>query len=118
MSRSIVDDLRNSQERALDGIARIIGRAPSVHRIDCCDADAMRKMFAAEGPIHGAIHFAADKAVGESVAHPLKYYQNNIGSLALLLQLMKEHGHRAHRVLFELHRLWPTGEVARDGIRA
>ena len=52
----------------------------------------MRKMFAVEGPVHGAIHFAADKAVGESVTHPLKYYRNNIGSLALLLQLMKEHG--------------------------
>ena len=86
----IVDDLRNSEERALDGISRIIGRKPSVHRIDCCDQQAMERMFSSEGPIHGAIHFAADKAVGESVAHPLKYYQNNIGSLALLLQLMKE----------------------------
>lgn len=94
----IVDDLRNSQERAIDGIARIMGRKPSVHRIDCCDADAMRRMLAAEGPIHGAIHFAADKAVGESVNDPLKYYHNNIGSLVLLLRLMKEHG--THRIVF------------------
>lgn len=88
----IVDDLRNSEERAIEGIGKIIGRAPSVHRIDCCDEAAMRRMLAAEHPIHGAIHFAADKAVGESVQDPIKYYQNNIGSLALLLRLMKEHG--------------------------
>ncbi len=85
----IVDDLRNSEERALDGVARIIGHTPPVYRIDCCDTSAMERMFAKEGPIHGAIHFAADKAVGESVADPLKYYHNNIGSLALLLRLMK-----------------------------
>ncbi len=94
----IVDDLRNSQERAIDGIGRIMGRKPSVHRIDCCDAGAMRRMLATEGPIHGAIHFAADKAVGESVNDPLKYYHNNIGSLVLLLRLMKEHG--TQRIVF------------------
>ena len=88
----IVDDLRNSEERALEGIARIIGRQPTAYRIDCCDANAMERMFAAEGPIHGAIHFAADKAVGESVQDPLKYYHNNIGSLVLLLRLMSKQG--------------------------
>lgn len=94
----IVDDLRNSEERALDGIARIISRKPSIHRIDCCDVSAMERMFSTEGPIHGAIHFAADKAVGESVTDPLKYYHNNIGSLALLLRLMKKHG--VKRIVF------------------
>lgn len=94
----IVDDLRNSEERALDGIARIIGRMPATHRIDCCDAGAMERVFAVEGAIHGAIHFAADKAVGESVADPLKYYHNNIGSLALLLRLMKKH--EVNRIVF------------------
>ena len=94
----IVDDLRNSEERALEGIGRIIGRAPVAYRIDCCDANAMERMFMAEGPIHGAIHFAADKAVGESVQDPLKYYHNNIGSLVLLLRLMKEHG--TQRIVF------------------
>ncbi|HNK69938.1 MAG TPA: UDP-glucose 4-epimerase GalE [Flavobacteriales bacterium] len=94
----IVDDLRNSEERAIDGIARIVGRKPAVHRIDCCDEAAMERMFQGEGPIHGAIHFAADKAVGESVADPLKYYHNNIGSLVLLLRLMKKH--EVNRIVF------------------
>lgn len=94
----IVDDLRNSEERAIEGIARIVGRPLSVHRIDCCDPIAMRRMFAAEGPLHGVIHFAADKAVGESVNDPAKYYRNNIGSLALVLALMKEHG--STRIVF------------------
>ena len=88
----IVDDLRNSRERALEGITRILGRMPSVHRIDCCDSARMEEVFRAEGPVHGVIHFAADKAVGESVKEPVKYYRNNIGSLAVLLDLMARLG--------------------------
>ncbi len=87
----IVDDLRNSQERALQGIERILGRTPIVHRIDCCDEARFEEVFRTEGPIMGAIHFAADKAVGESVNEPVKYYRNNIGSLGVLLDLMKRH---------------------------
>jgi len=94
----IVDDLRNSEERALRGIARILGRAPNMHRIDCNDLDAMRAMLKQEGEVLGAIHFAADKAVGESVSDPAKYYRNNIGSLAVLLGLMREHD--AHQLVF------------------
>lgn len=87
----IVDDLRNSQERALEGISRILGRMPSVHRIDCCEAHLLEKVFRSEGPVLGVIHFAADKAVGESVTDPVKYYRNNIGSLAVLLSVMQRH---------------------------
>jgi UDP-glucose 4-epimerase len=94
----IVDDLRNSEERALDGLATILGHKPVVHRIDCTDRAAMGAVFAAEGPVHGVIHFAADKAVGESVRDPLKYYRNNIGSLVVLLDLMAEHG--VERIVF------------------
>lgn len=90
----IVDDLRNSEERVLDGIARIIGRRPVFHRVDCNDAVAMRGVLEREGDVHGVIHFAADKAVGESVEQPMKYYRNNIGSLVVLLELMKERGLR------------------------
>jgi UDP-glucose 4-epimerase len=82
----IVDDLRNSEERAITGIAAITGLRPTVYRIDCCDEAAMQRMIAAEGDVYGAIHFAADKAVGESVTDPLKYYHNNIGSLVVLLR--------------------------------
>ncbi len=94
----IVDDLRNSEERALQGIAAITGHAPRVHRIDCCDEPAFEQVFKAEGPVHGAIHFAADKAVGESVAKPVQYYRNNIGSLAVLLALMERHS--VQRIVF------------------
>lgn len=87
----IVDDLRNSEERALHGVARIVGRTPTIHRIDCTDEQAFDKVFAAEGAIHGVVHFAAYKAVGESVAEPLKYYHNNIGSLVVLLRLMAKY---------------------------
>lgn len=94
----IVDDLRNSEERALEGIAAILGRMPMVHRVDCTDREALRAVFGSIGRVHGVIHFAADKAVGESVAEPLKYYRNNIGSLLVLLQLMQEHA--VERIVF------------------
>ncbi|MEO8587932.1 MAG: UDP-glucose 4-epimerase GalE [Flavobacteriales bacterium] len=87
----IVDDLRNSDERVLKGLAAILGRDPKVHRVDCTDEVAFDRVFAAEAPVHGVIHFAAYKAVGESVAQPLKYYRNNVGSLVVLLHLMAEH---------------------------
>jgi len=86
----IVDDLRNSDARVLDGLAAILGTRPDHHRIDCTDETAFRQVLAAVGDVHGAIHFAAYKAVGESVAEPVRYYRNNIGSLAVLLTLMKE----------------------------
>lgn len=94
----IVDDLRNSEERVLDGIARIIGRRPVFHRVDCNNAAAMERVFAQEGEVYGVIHFAADKAVGESVEQPLKYYRNNIGSLVVLLELMQRRG--LHNIVF------------------
>ncbi|MFN3342308.1 MAG: UDP-glucose 4-epimerase GalE, partial [Flavobacteriales bacterium] len=61
------------------------------YECDCTDKNAFRKIFEKERP-SGIIHFAAYKAVGESVAQPLKYYHNNIGSLVVVLELMKEFG--------------------------
>ncbi|MEJ8802468.1 UDP-glucose 4-epimerase GalE [Pontibacter sp. H249] len=86
----IVDNFSNSEESALDGIQAILGRDIKCHRIDCNDANALRGVFEQEQDIKGVIHFAAYKAVGESVAEPLKYYQNNVGSLVTLLQVMEE----------------------------
>lgn len=86
----IIDDLRNSDERVLDGLERITGKRLTLHRADCTDAGAMDRVFATEQPV-SVIHFAADKAVGESVKDPLKYYHNNIGSLATLLRVMQDH---------------------------
>lgn len=87
----MVDDLRNSDERVLAGLEAITGSPIPLHRIDCADPDALDAVFAAEKPTR-VIHFAADKAVGESVRNPLKYYHNNIGSLTTLLQVMGRHG--------------------------
>ncbi len=87
----IVDDLRNSEERVLGGLEQITGRKPAIHRVDCTDFAALDQVLAAEKP-DSVIHFAADKAVGESVRDPLKYYHNNIGSLATLLRAMAKHG--------------------------
>lgn len=86
----IVDNFSNSEESALGGIAAIVGRSVPCHRIDCTDAAALRGVFEQEQNIAGVIHFAAYKAVGESVEQPLKYYHNNVGSLVALLQVMGE----------------------------
>lgn len=86
----IIDNFSNSEESALDGIAAVVGRSVPCHRIDCTDAAALRGVFEQEQNIAGVIHFAAYKAVGESVEQPLKYYHNNVGSLVALLQVMGE----------------------------
>ena len=88
----VVDDLRNSDERILDGISRITGRPIRVHRIDCCDEEALDRVFREEEQIFGTIHFAAYKSVNESVAEPIKYYSNNIGSLVSLLNVARKYG--------------------------
>jgi UDP-glucose 4-epimerase len=88
----IVDDFSNSQESVLAGLRGILGTDVPSHRIDCADADALRSVFQAEQGIQGVIHFAAFKAVGESVEKPLAYYRNNVGSLLTLLTVMPEFG--------------------------
>ncbi|CCG99017.1 UDP-glucose 4-epimerase [Fibrella aestuarina BUZ 2] len=87
----IVDDYSNSEPRVLEGLKTILGRDVTSFTIDCNDRAAMAEVFAS-GPIAGVIHFAAFKAVGESVEQPLKYYRNNLDSLLLLLELMPQFG--------------------------
>lgn len=87
----IVDNLSNSKADVVDGIEKITGVRPVFIEADCCDLPAMDKIFA-KYPIDGIIHFAASKAVGESVEKPLLYYRNNILSLVNLLELMPRHG--------------------------
>ncbi len=87
----VVDNFANSQSDVPDRIAQIIGTAIPVHQVDCTDETGMRNILDRYEDWHGVIHFAAYKAVGESVAHPLKYYRNNIGSLLTLLQLMNDY---------------------------
>src|SRR4051812_44052958 len=81
----IVDDLSNSNPKILDQLTKIIGFTPVFYKLDLCDEQGV-KSFAAEQPdIAGIIHFAAFKAVGESVEKPLKYYRNNFYSLFNIL---------------------------------
>ena len=87
-----IDNLSNSTADVLDGIARITGRRPTFYEADCNDREAMDRIFAQHAPVSGIIHFAASKAVGESVHKPLLYYRNNIVSLLNLLELMPRHG--------------------------
>jgi len=87
----IVDDFSNSDMKVLDGISQITGENFPFYQIDCNDKNALNKVFENEKNIAGVIHFAAFKAVGESVEQPLKYYHNNVGSLVTLLEIMKLH---------------------------
>ena len=87
----IVDNLSNSNANVVDGIEEITGVRPAFEQVDCCDYAAMDNIFAKYSDIDGIIHFAASKAVGESVEKPLLYYRNNITSLLNLLELMPKH---------------------------
>lgn len=87
----IVDNFCNSHHAVLDGLREILGRDVVCHEGDCCDRDFMRRVFDDEKEIAGAIHFAALKAVGESVEKPELYRKNNIGSLETLMQVMQEY---------------------------
>ena len=86
----IVDNFSNSDKSVLDGLKKIIGQEVILYEGDCRNKEFMDSVFSSED-INGVIHFAALKAVGESVEKPLEYYDNNVGSLVLLLQLMKKY---------------------------
>lgn len=87
----VADDLSNSEPSALDGIRHITGVDIPFEQVDCCDRSAMTEVFR-RYRFGSVIHFAASKAVGESVGDPLKYYDNNLVSFIHLLQLMREYG--------------------------
>ena len=87
----IVDDLSNSKIEVLDGIEKITGVRPAFEKVDLRDKDAAEAVFQKYPKISGIIHFAASKAVGESVQKPLLYYRNNIVSLINLLELMPQY---------------------------
>lgn len=85
----IIDNLYNSNLNVLEGIKKITGKEFPFYEIDCNDADKVRALFEKE-KFDGVIHFAAYKAVGESVEKPLNYYENNLISLLVLLRAAKE----------------------------
>lgn len=81
----VIDNLSNSSIRVLDQIEKITGQKPEFYQFDLCDEGSVKEFVAANPDITGIIHFAAYKAVGESVQQPLKYYRNNFFSLINLL---------------------------------
>ena len=87
----IVDNLSNSNADVVDGIEKITGIRPAFEKVDCLDKDALESVFKKYPSISGSIHFAASKAVGESVEKPLLYYRNNIVSLVNILELMPKY---------------------------
>lgn len=90
----IADNLSNSKAEVIDGIEKITGIRPAFEQVDLRDKDATEAIFRKYGSIEGIIHFAASKAVGESVKKPLLYYRNNVVSLLNLLELMPRYNVR------------------------
>lgn len=86
----IIDDLSNSKIEVLDNIEKIAGKRPEFYEFNLCDAQQLEACFKKEGVISSIIHFAASKAVGESVEKPLLYYKNNLQSLVNLLEMMRK----------------------------
>jgi len=82
----VIDNLSNSSESVLNGIERITTKKPLFEKLDLRDKSAVQQFFKKYNDVFGVIHFAASKAVGESVENPLLYYENNINSLVFLLQ--------------------------------
>lgn len=82
----IIDNLSNAEEKVLHGIETITGQKPIFENLDLREKEAVRAFFKKYNDIAGVIHFAASKAVGESVENPLLYYENNINALVYILQ--------------------------------
>lgn len=87
----IIDNLSNSEKDAVEGVKKITGKDVAFEIVDTCDKEALRKVFE-KYPFDTVIHFAAYKAVGESMAQPLMYYQNNLVSFMNIGEMMKEFG--------------------------
>jgi len=87
----IADDLSNSKQEVVDRIEQISGKRPFFEKVDLKNKEKTFELFQKYPTIEAVIHFAASKAVGESVENPLKYYENNIGSLVNVLQAMQEY---------------------------
>lgn len=88
----IIDDCSNSSEKVLDGIKTITGKSTLFEKIDLKERAKVEDFFKRHADIEGVIHFAASKAVGESVEKPLLYYENNIGTLVYILKELSEKG--------------------------
>ncbi|MNF25971.1 UDP-glucose 4-epimerase [compost metagenome] len=86
----IVDNLSNTSLDVLDGISNITGKSPAFEKLDLREKEKVQDFFRRHLDISGVIHFAASKAVGESVENPLLYYENNINTLVYILQELQQ----------------------------
>ncbi|TMM58347.1 UDP-glucose 4-epimerase GalE [Maribacter algarum] len=86
----IIDDCSNADEKVLEGIRAITGKTPIFEKIDLKEKSRVQDFFKRHSDIQGVIHFAASKAVGESVEKPLLYYENNIGTLVYILKELSQ----------------------------
>ena len=86
----IIDNLSNSSEEVLKGIVAISGKTPLFEKMDLRDKASVQSFFKKHNDVAGVIHFAASKAVGESVENPLLYYENNINALVYILQELQQ----------------------------
>lgn len=93
----IIDNLSNSETSAVEGVKKITGKDVVFEIVDTCDKSALRKVFD-KYAFNSVIHFAAYKAVGESMSEPLKYYQNNLVSFMNIVEMMK--GYNRTNILF------------------
>ncbi|MBO4824200.1 MAG: SDR family NAD(P)-dependent oxidoreductase, partial [Lachnospiraceae bacterium] len=87
----VVDNLSNSSEKSLDRVAQITGKKVSFYKCDILDREKLDEILAKE-KVDACIHFAGLKAVGESVAKPWEYYENNIAGTLTLVDVMRKHG--------------------------
>lgn len=87
----VIDNLSNSSADVIDNIEKVSGIRPAFEELDCLNLEGLDALFTKHKGIKAIIHFAASKAVGESVVKPLLYYRNNIVSLVNLLELMPKH---------------------------
>ncbi|MCC6472639.1 MAG: UDP-glucose 4-epimerase GalE [Burkholderiales bacterium] len=94
---AVLDNLANSYEESLRRVARITGVAPAFHQADIRDAQALERIFS-KTAFSAVMHFAGLKAVGESVAQPLRYYDNNVAGTLVLCEAMRRH--RVRRFVF------------------
>lgn len=86
----VIDNLCNSSKESLKRVSEISGKNVPFHEVDIRDREGLEKVFKKEGPFDACIHFAGLKAVGESVAKPYEYYENNIGGTLVLLDVLRK----------------------------
>lgn len=94
----LIDNLSNSDEKVVENIGQITGTKPAFEKIDLCEINDLKKFFEGHNDIDAVIHFAAFKAVGESVEKPMMYYRNNVSGMINLLNEMT--AHNIHNIVY------------------